>query len=357
MNRWYTCFTSVLVFSLGICATTHVSAQTTAYGIDASSFPDIGFSSVPIPTADAVTSIGATSANVAGGDFGPDSLFYGRVDNALVTISLDDGSATTVAQITGVAGGQTIIGMGYDQTGGAMYLATTNLSSAGSELYTIDLSTAVATRVGAITNASFVLAIAVDPAGQIYAFDETDDNLVSVDGGTAAGTIVGPLTVPFVAQDADFDASSGILYWTFFSGGSGRLATVDVTTAVATTVTTWSADFIAFAILGEGPPTSVRGRSRTRPESISLAQNFPNPFNPETVIQYQLDQAAQVELAIFNLLGDPIRTLVNEKSSRGAHQVRWDGLDDSGHQAASGVYFYRLKAGSATLSRRMLLTR
>ncbi len=97
--------------------------------------------------------------------------------------------------------------------------------------------------------------------------------------------------------------------------------------------------------------------SAIMPESISLEQNYPNPFNPETVIKYQLPQNGQVELTVFNLLGQQVRQLVSAVKRAGAHEVRWDGLDDFGESVTSGVYIYRLKAGEFSRTRKMILLR
>jgi hypothetical protein len=333
-----------------------VSAQSTAFGIDASNYPIITFASVPLPNATPITAIGATAAGGQGGDFGPNSVFYGRSGDDLVTISLTDGSVSNVGTITGISADQIIIGMGFDMATGTMYLATSDLSSTGSELYTLDLSTAAASRVGAITNATRVLAIAVSPAGDIFAFDSGSGNLVSVDPGTGAGTVVGPLTIPYVAQDADFDGATGTLYWTYFDAGSGgRLATVDVSTGVATPVTTWSADFIAFAILGESPPTSVDEQAGAGPSQISLAQNYPNPFNPTTTIRFDLAKQEEVALSIYNLTGQLVRNLVKESLPAGTHSILWDGRDNRARPVPSGLYISRLTAGDYVGQRKMLL--
>jgi photosystem II stability/assembly factor-like uncharacterized protein len=91
------------------------------------------------------------------------------------------------------------------------------------------------------------------------------------------------------------------------------------------------------------------------PESFSLSQNFPNPFNPTTDIVYTLPQSEHVTLRIFNVAGQEIRTLVREQQNTGVYRVRWDGKDDSGRSVASGLYFYRIKAGSYVASRKMTL--
>ncbi len=84
---------------------------------------------------------------------------------------------------------------------------------------------------------------------------------------------------------------------------------------------------------------------QTRPTAFSLADNFPNPFNPATTIQYALPQAADVELTVYNVVGQLVRTLVAEHQSAGRYAVEWDATNDSGHSLSSGMYFYRLQAG------------
>ena len=84
---------------------------------------------------------------------------------------------------------------------------------------------------------------------------------------------------------------------------------------------------------------------QTRPEVFALANNYPNPFNPATTIQYALPQAADVELTVYNVVGQPVRTLVAEHQSAGRYVVEWDATNDNGHSLSSGMYFYRLEAG------------
>ena len=83
---------------------------------------------------------------------------------------------------------------------------------------------------------------------------------------------------------------------------------------------------------------------QTRPEVFALANNYPNPFNPATTIKYALPQAADVELTVYNVVGQPVRTLVAEHQSAGRYVVEWDATNDSGHSLSSGMYFYRLEA-------------
>lgn len=90
-------------------------------------------------------------------------------------------------------------------------------------------------------------------------------------------------------------------------------------------------------------------------DGFVLHQNYPNPFNPTTVISWQLAVSSHVELAIYNLLGQKIRTLVNARQPAGSHQVEWNGRDEAGREVANGVFLYKLTAGDFVQSRKMLL--
>jgi hypothetical protein len=87
-----------------------------------------------------------------------------------------------------------------------------------------------------------------------------------------------------------------------------------------------------------------------------LYQNVPNPFNPMTTIAFELPAAATVDLKIFDVSGRLVRILAaGAFVGEGRHEILWDGLDDQGSQAASGLYFYRFEAGESSLTRRMVL--
>ena len=112
--------------------------------------------------------------------------------------------------------------------------------------------------------------------------------------------------------------------------------------------------------------TSVEWTESEKPEKLTLFQNYPNPFNPVTVIQYAVGggvgkaadgrpRTADISLKIYNLLGQLVRTLVDEKMVPGNYQVIWDGKDDRGKEVASGIYFCKLKAISFLKIRKMVL--
>lgn len=95
---------------------------------------------------------------------------------------------------------------------------------------------------------------------------------------------------------------------------------------------------------------------QTRPEAYALANNYPNPFNPATTIKYALPQAGMVQLEVYNVVGQVVRTLVAEQQNAGRYVVQWDASNNSGQSLSSGIYFYRLQAGSDFLEvKKMLL--
>jgi len=91
------------------------------------------------------------------------------------------------------------------------------------------------------------------------------------------------------------------------------------------------------------------------PQTFSLQQNFPNPFNPVTTIQYRVPGRTQVELAIYDLTGKKLKTLVNTTQESGIKTITWDGKDNRGQTVAAGVYVYRLQAGDYVETKKMVL--
>jgi len=110
-------------------------------------------------------------------------------------------------------------------------------------------------------------------------------------------------------------------------------------------------------LLGTGglDPTPVE--TEELPRTVMLTGNYPNPFNPMTIIEFALPSAQDVQLSIFDVRGQKVRTLVNDVVAAGSHQVTWQGKDDSGRQMASGTYFYRLSTDSGAQVKKMLLVK
>jgi hypothetical protein len=91
-----------------------------------------------------------------------------------------------------------------------------------------------------------------------------------------------------------------------------------------------------------------------RPETVRIIGNEPNPFNAATVIRFALPRAVRAELAVFDVTGRKVRSLVSGQLPAGTREVRWDGRDDFGRTVSSGVYLSRLRAGDVTATGRML---
>ena len=91
------------------------------------------------------------------------------------------------------------------------------------------------------------------------------------------------------------------------------------------------------------------------PDEFKLMQNFPNPFNPATTIEYSVPTKCQVSIEVFNILGQNVRTLVNETKAAGNYRTEWNGSDEAGKTVATGVYFYRLRSGDVTHTKKMVM--
>lgn len=91
------------------------------------------------------------------------------------------------------------------------------------------------------------------------------------------------------------------------------------------------------------------------PKEYALDQNYPNPFNPSTNISFALPKAGNVEVSVYNVLGQRVNTLVNENLAAGTHVVTWDGRNTQGGSVASGIYFYRIVAGDFSQTKKMMM--
>ena len=88
------------------------------------------------------------------------------------------------------------------------------------------------------------------------------------------------------------------------------------------------------------------------PTVFGLERNYPNPFNPSTTIRFELPRSSEVRMGVFDMLGREVSVLVNERKDAGVHEVKFDGS-----RLASGVYFYRLRAGDFVQTRKLILVR
>jgi len=113
----------------------------------------------------------------------------------------------------------------------------------------------------------------------------------------------------------------------------------------------------------EGAEIPVRGFSKPIPSRFELAQNYPNPFNPFTTIGFEVLPApnhpgsVSIELVVYNILGQKVKTLASGSYLPGQYSVIWDGTDNDGNPQASGIYFYSLLSGDSRVTKKMVLTK
>jgi photosystem II stability/assembly factor-like uncharacterized protein len=102
-------------------------------------------------------------------------------------------------------------------------------------------------------------------------------------------------------------------------------------------------------------PVGIAENNNEIPRSFTLKQNFPNPFNPNTVIRFTLAAKSFVRLKIYDVQGRETRQLINAEQNQGEHAVNWDGKDESGRPAGAGIYFYSIEVGKQRQTRKMAL--
>jgi len=99
-----------------------------------------------------------------------------------------------------------------------------------------------------------------------------------------------------------------------------------------------------------GVLVGIKDRVSVLNNGFTLAQNYPNPFNPSTVIEYRLPHKSPVEIAVYNVLGEKVKTLLTRTRIAGEHRVTWDARDNKGMPVSGGLYFYRMIAGEFSTS-------
>jgi len=108
-------------------------------------------------------------------------------------------------------------------------------------------------------------------------------------------------------------------------------------------------------VLVGGSVALVSAGGANVPTEFGLNQNYPNPFNPTTDIAYALPTGSHVQLAVYNVLGQMVRTLVDQDMPAGNHKVTWDGRNGDGQQVSSGIYFYRISADNFSATKKMMM--
>ena len=93
------------------------------------------------------------------------------------------------------------------------------------------------------------------------------------------------------------------------------------------------------------------------PKTNQLVGNFPNPFNPETTIRYQIAKVSNVQMTIYNILGEKVKTLLRTTQNAGWHEIQWQGSNDLGQQVSSGIFIVEFRAGNFVQKQKLMLIR
>jgi hypothetical protein len=189
---------------------------------------------------------------------------------------------------------------------------------------------------------------------------------ISPDSGvTWARYNVNPLLIAAGAVAADHDQVYGSIYIPilgayYFSSTGNNWVVIDSTRAIlpydlavlggrlysAREDGLWSAEL---------NPSNSNSEDRLLPDQIQISQNYPNPFNSRTLIAYDTPSNEPVTIEVFNLLGQKVKTLVNETKTAGSYRIEWSGDNDAGIPVSTGVYLYRIMAADIVLTKTMLL--
>lgn len=101
--------------------------------------------------------------------------------------------------------------------------------------------------------------------------------------------------------------------------------------------------------------TGIKDEKKTMPAGYYLYQNYPNPFNPATTITYSIPEAAEIQVSIYNMKGNKIKTYVTDHKNAGQYSIIWNGKNDSGYDVSTGVYLITLHANEYTATKKVML--
>jgi Zn-dependent metalloprotease len=223
--------------------------------------------------------------------------------------------------------------------------------------YRIDVTTGATTLIGT-TVGNLYWALALDPATEnLYAAVRFVDRVYTINRLSGSATLVGETGFNTTTMSLSFSESGSMYGMT----GTNQFIRIDTGTGEGTLVGSPSASgIISLAMRVDSVILSVGPVQESGlPEEFTLGQNYPNPFNPETVLTYALPEASHVRLTIYNMLGQQVRSLVDESQAAGFYHARWDGTGEDGRSLASGVYVARMDAegrrhGRFSMERKML---
>jgi hypothetical protein len=257
-------------------------------------------------------------------------------------ISASDGTSRHVT--TTLAEG--LYGLAF--ASGEVVYAVAQPAAGDGRLCKIDLSTGDTALVRTYSAATFHGLAWNTPGSHLWASGRTlrgNDCIYRIDPSTGDTSFVGSTGDGRITSSLCF--SKGRLLGTQTIGASTSIVSIDTSTGQGTIIGSTGVAGIT-AIAGDDRNTGV-GTACDTPQQLSLSQSYPNPFNACTIIEFALPKSTDVRLSVYDMLGREVTVLVNERRNAGLHKAVFDGSELS-----SGVYFYRLKTGDFTKTKRMI---
>jgi len=191
--------------------------------------------------------------------------------------------------------------------------------------------------------------------------DEPEDAKGGGDGNTKNDMVIAANCQSVQLRSEREGSGNGRVYTIHLSVNDGN-GNIDAATYLVTVPKSQNGN----PAVNDGPVYTVNGScgsaakfagedltQETLPEGYALEQNYPNPFNPSTSIAFSVKEAGVVQLSIYNLHGQEVRTLINGQMNTGFHSVNWDGKDERGQIVPSGVYLYKLRVNGFAQTRKM----
>jgi hypothetical protein len=298
-------------------------------------------------TTGAGTLIGPTGRDfVPGLAIDSKGVIYGIGDNSsLYKIDAATGTAIFIATtglnwIPAIAfnGNDVLYGLGTDFT-------------AGFNLYTINTTTGVSTFVGPVSSELEYRGLAFDPTdGKLWASTKGQE-IYTINPSTGVAKLIGTTGLDGGIPDIHFD-DSGNLYGAIGGGAAtNNLISISKTNGTGTIIGPIGFTAVSGMAARLNRVVGIDDENDSEiPNSYALEQNYPNPFNPSTVISYQIPNAGNVTLKVYGILGNEVRTLINEEKPAGSYKIQFDGTGLS-----SGIYFYKIQSGSFVETKKMIL--
>jgi hypothetical protein len=177
---------------------------------------------------------------------------------------------------------------------------------------------------------------------------------------TLSGKVSGatlPAAVTVSGDRKKHGSTDGSGNYSFVVGKGGNWVVFRDSAAARYTLSNLQNDTPGLNFVGTSDVGEIISGEKVLPEAFSLDQNYPNPFNPNTMIRFSLPQDCWVKLEVYNLLGQKVKTLVDQMLKAGTREVVWDGKNQAGAEVSSGIYFYKIQSKEFTDIKKMVLVK